>query len=110
MKFLLDENLSARLIKKIESCYPGSTHIKELGMLTASDDTVWEFAKSNDYIIVSKDWDFEQRARLSGPPPKVIRLRTGNCDNSHIAMILINSQTMIHDFYHDSVAACLVIG
>jgi predicted nuclease of predicted toxin-antitoxin system len=38
--------------------------------------------------IVSKDNDFRQRAFLSGPPPKVIRLVVGNASTQQILELL----------------------
>ncbi len=42
------------------------------------DHEVWNYAKANNLIIVTKDADFSARIMLSGPPPKVIHLRMGN--------------------------------
>ena len=42
------------------------------------DEEVWEFAKSNDLTIISKDSDFSNRIILSNPPPRVIHIKIGN--------------------------------
>ena len=44
----------------------------------AADRVIWEYAKANDFILVSQDADFADMATLFGPPPKVIWLRCGN--------------------------------
>ena len=54
----------------------------------SSDTDIWEFAKSNDYIIVSKDSDFHQRSFVIGFPPKVIWIQKGNCSTNEIQGIL----------------------
>jgi len=41
VKPLLDHNLSFRLLLALASLYPGSVHVSELGMTTASDDVIW---------------------------------------------------------------------
>ena len=39
MKLLLDENLSPRLLRKLESAYPGSEHVQGLGLQGRDDNT-----------------------------------------------------------------------
>ena len=58
MKLLLDQNLSPRLVRTIEAAYPGSTHVRLVGLRDADDAVVWEFARDHGFIIVSKDSDF----------------------------------------------------
>lgn len=43
-----------------------------------SDTEVWDYAKTNHLIIVTKDADFSNRIILADPPPRVIHLRIGN--------------------------------
>ncbi|MGB8528228.1 MAG: DUF5615 family PIN-like protein, partial [Rhodoplanes sp.] len=49
-----------------------------LGLAEADDRTVWTYAKTNGFVLVSHDSDFTELAAFNGPPPKVIWLRTGN--------------------------------
>lgn len=58
MKLLFDENLSHKLVRALEDLFPGSEHVRNLGLKAADDHVIWEQAKSNDSIIVSKDSDF----------------------------------------------------
>lgn len=43
-----------------------------------SDSEIWNYAKLNDFTIVTKDADFSNRIIMSAPPPKIIHLRLGN--------------------------------
>ena len=88
MKLLLDENLSDRIIHRIIDLYPHSEHVKTLGLINTDDVVIWEYAKTNGFVIVSKDSDFHQRSLLYGHPPKFIYLRIGNCPTSNIIQIL----------------------
>ncbi|MCZ8126227.1 MAG: DUF5615 family PIN-like protein [Microcystis sp. LE19-114.1B] len=88
MKLLLDENLSDRIIDKIIDLYSDSQHVKTLGLINTDDALIWEFAKFNDFVIVSKDSDFHQRSLLYGHPPKFIYLRIGNSPTAKIIEIL----------------------
>ena len=90
MKLLLlfDQNLSYKLVHRLEDLYPGSTHVKAENLDKASDTEVWSFASKNGFTIVSQDGDFFDLGVLKGAPPKVIWLRCGNTSTSNIETIL----------------------
>ena len=71
MRLLLDQNLSPRLLPFLGDFYPGSRHVRELGLQAADDDAVWRHAAEHGFAIVSKDADFHERSFLLGHPPKV---------------------------------------
>lgn len=58
MKLLLDENLSDRIVPRIIDLYPDSEHVKTLALTNTDDVIIWEYAKANGFVIVSKDSDF----------------------------------------------------
>jgi predicted nuclease of predicted toxin-antitoxin system len=107
MKFLFDQNLSFRLVNALRDLYPGSVHVRAVGLTTADDITVWDYAKSNDLMIVSKDSDFYQRSILFGHPPKVIWIRRGNCSTNDIEQILRDHFADIEAFSNDIISSCL---
>jgi len=72
--FLLDENLPSRL--RLISPLP-VTHSNDLGE-SPTDDDIWNFAKRNRLVIITKDADFSDRVAAAQPPPWVIHLRFGN--------------------------------
>ena len=88
MKLLLDENLSARLVELLAEEFPGSAHVEQVLGRGRTDADLWQFAIARGYVIVSKDSHFRQRAFMSGPPPKVIWLETGNAGTEKIAELL----------------------
>ena len=49
--------------------------VREVGLKAADDTVVWEYAKDNELIIVSKDVDMHDRRFIFGYPPKVIWVR-----------------------------------
>lgn len=53
MKLLLDQNLSWRLVSGLQDLFPGIRHVREAGMDRA-DDVVWEHAKREGFIVLSK--------------------------------------------------------
>ena len=75
----------------------------------ASDIEVWEFAKENEYTIVTKDSDFNDLAILKGIPPKIIWLKVGNCKVSDIENILNDNAQSIKDFLNAKDSSILEI-
>lgn len=98
MKLLFDQNLAHRLVKSLADLYPDSVHVQEVGLTTASDKEVWDYAQQNGFAIVSKDSDFQQMSVLHGSPPKVIWLRVGNCTIKIIEELLRKHSITIHTF------------
>lgn len=74
-KFLIDINLPKK-IKHFNQ--PNFLHVRDLSN-TMSDTEIWNYARENNLIIVSKDTDFEKRMLFHNPPPKVISIKIGNC-------------------------------
>jgi predicted nuclease of predicted toxin-antitoxin system len=106
MKLLFDQNLSFKLCRLLADLFPDSNQVRLLGMEEASDRTIWEYAKANDFILVSQDVDFADLATLYGPPPKVIWLRCGNQPTKAIEKRLRDHAEPIAAFDADETAAC----
>jgi predicted nuclease of predicted toxin-antitoxin system len=88
MKLLFDENLSHKLPGLVVGTFPGSEHIRNLGLKGRTDEEIWEYAKTNNFTIVSKDKDFYQRALLFGSPPKFVWLCLGNCTRDDLLNLI----------------------
>jgi len=109
VKLLLDENLSRRLIPFLLSDYPGSTQIALLNMETATDLEVWEYARGNGCVIVTRDSDFYDLSTIYGQPPKVIWLRTGNQTKAATVSALLNHRQAIENALFAEDKACVEI-
>lgn len=53
MTLLFDQNLSHRLLAALEDLFPGSLHVRLLGLAEADDATIWDYAKTHGLIIVT---------------------------------------------------------
>jgi predicted nuclease of predicted toxin-antitoxin system len=106
VKLLFDQNLSFKLCRQLADVFPDSNQIRLLGMEEADDRFIWEYAKANDFILVSQDVDFADMATLYGPPPKVIWLRCGNQPTKAIEKRLREHADSITVFSTDAAAAC----
>lgn len=109
MKLLLDANISRTLVSRLDNLFPDSTHVALESMERATDQEIWEFALANDYVIVSKDEDFHQRALVEGPPPKVVWIRLGNCSTADVERVIRQGHDIIANFEQDKDAAFLTL-
>ena len=109
MKLLLDENLSPRLIPALVDLYPDSDHIENRGLLSGTDDDIWQYALRNGFVIATKDSDFSERSVLEGCPPKIVWLRLGNCPVRRARAALRDHVAQIRAFGTSQTDCCLVI-
>ena len=109
MKLLFDQNLSYKLSRRLTDLFPDSTHVREVSLQEADDLVVWESAKQQGFMIVSKDSDFHQRSFVFGFPPKVIWIQLGNCTTTEVERVIRKDFDAIKAFYEDSEAAFLVL-
>ena len=109
MKLLLDENISFKLSLQLQSLFPDSKHVGDLGLYGATDSELWDLAKYHGFTIVSKDDDFRQKAFLYGAPPKVVLLLVGNCSTKSIFRLLESHVENIKSFIVDTEVSLLIL-
>ena len=88
MKLLYDQNLSPRLVDRLADLYPNSKHVYEIGLDQSNDGTLWTYAQHHDFIIATRDADFNEISIIRGFPPKVVWIRRGNCSTRDIETML----------------------
>ncbi|MCB0806139.1 MAG: DUF5615 family PIN-like protein [Bacteroidales bacterium] len=109
MKLLFDQNISFRILKLLTNEFEGSTHVLNENLINSTDREIWEFAKKNNYTIVTQDSDFNDLNSLLGFPPKIIWFRTGNMPTEDIFKILLNNYTELSGFLTDYSYGCFEI-
>lgn len=102
VKLLFDQNLSYRLVGRLKASYPDATHVETLGLDTASDKELWEYAKTNGFTIVTKDSDFNELCTLYDFPPHIIWLRLGNSRVSVAEEALVRHRQRICDIVKEN--------
>ena len=108
MKLLFDQNVSFRILKLIADIFPDASQVRELGLENATDLEIFDFAKRNDFTIVTFDADFCDLSILRGFPPKIIWLRTGNTTTKNLELLIRSKHGLIQQFIEESYA-CLEI-
>lgn len=109
MKLLLDQNLSSRLCDRLAELDVTITHVRTVGLEAADDDRIWDYAAKHEFMIVTKDADFNNRAFLFGPPPKVVWIQRGNCSTQDIEDLLRARHAELVTFAADAAAALLIL-
>jgi len=107
VKFLFDENLPPRLPRLLADLFPDSLHVRDVGMKATGDPIVWDYAKDNDFMIVSKDADMHDLSLVFGNPPKVVWIRLGNCSTRQVEELLRRDFGVIKLFYEDEYVSLL---
>lgn len=88
MKFLIDANLPPLLCDWLKSRRHDAEHLFTRNLLAATDSLIWEIARAERLVVMSKDVDFFNRALLFGAPPQVVHVAVGNCSNARLFDVL----------------------
>ena len=107
MKLLFDQNLSRKLVTRLADIFPNASHVQLHGLADKTDTEIWDFAKLNDFCIVTQDADFTERSRLYSSPPKVVWLRCGNAPTNQVETLIRYGQEAIQELLSNSSIHCL---
>jgi predicted nuclease of predicted toxin-antitoxin system len=79
------------------------------GLSGASDRNVWEFAKTQDFVIVTADADFYELVTAYGPPPKVVWLRRWDYPTAVAEELMRSNALRVSEFVQDSEQGLLIL-
>ena len=90
--------LSPLLVSRLGDLWPGSVHvITEFGE-NYPDESVWAQARRSGLTIITKDRDYVDATRFSGPPPRVVRLLIGNSRTAEVEAYIRKHVAEIEQF------------
>jgi predicted nuclease of predicted toxin-antitoxin system len=98
VKFLIDMNLSYRLVASLDKLFPGTAHARNVGLAFEDDRSIWEWAGKNGYTVLTQGRDVVDLAEAYGPPPLVVKIDVGNASNSTILSLLENNKISLEVF------------
>jgi len=80
LRFVVDAQLPLALVRALRDADHDAFHVTDLGLHTASDKVIWQEARRQNAVIITKDEDFAVggAARFGAPAPPVVWLRLGN--------------------------------
>jgi predicted nuclease of predicted toxin-antitoxin system len=99
-----------RLLQPLIDLFPGSVHVRSLGLAGASDTAVWERARSDNLVLTTRDEDFVSMSVLRRYPPKVVWLNVGNARTAAIAALLRAHAEAIESFVAHDEYTFLAVG
>lgn len=108
MKLLIDNNLSFKFVQPLLNHFPGSQHVRDVLSVQSDDISIWNHAKSNGFIILTKDNDFDERSQIEGCPPRIIHLVCGNKSTLYILNLIIRHNADILSFVQADSDNCIL--
>ena len=97
------------MVTRLADHYPESTHVYYIQKDQVSDEELRDYARREDFVIVTKDSDFSDLCILLGFPPKVIWIRRGNCSTNTIESILREHHAEIEALNRDEIIGILTL-
>lgn len=108
MKFLIDNNLSFKLVAPLSVIFKETSHVREAVGSSADDITIWNWAKQGGFTILTKDNDFDERSQIEGCPPRIVHLICGNKTTKEILNLIIANKTELLAFGGVDKEICLL--
>jgi len=92
MRIWVDAQMSPVIATWISSnCAVSAVAIRDLGLRDAKDKEIFEAAKQEKAVVMTKDSDFVLLLDKLGPPPQVIWVTCGNTSNARLKEVLTNT-------------------
>jgi predicted nuclease of predicted toxin-antitoxin system len=109
VKFLVDENLSPLVATGLRDAGHDAAHVRDVGLRTAGDTAVLEFARENGYVVVSADTDFGTLLAATGAstPSVVLIRRTVDRRASRLLALLLENLEQVEQVLDEGAVVVL---
>lgn len=99
MKFLVDNALSPLIAQGLKESGYGAIHVRDLGMASASDEEIFDFAIEENRIIISADTDFGALLafRKLSKPSFILFRQSDKRPSSQIKLLIIHLPALKND-------------
>jgi len=100
--------LSYKLCNPLQEYFKEVCHVSDLLSVTTDDLIIWNYSKTNNYHILTKDNDFDEWSLLKGCPPKIIHLLCGNQTTLFILNLIVTNKNIIQNFIENDSNDCIL--
>lgn len=80
-----------------------------LGLERATDAKICEYAAQHDFVVCSKDDDFQRLVAARGYRPRLVHLALGNVSNDAVLAALLAAADRLHLAFDDPATGVVVI-
>lgn len=88
MKFWVDAQLPPALAKWLSETYDiEAFSLRDLGLRDAADGEIFESARQEGIVVISKDSDFVDLVSRHGMPPQLLWVTCGNVTNKELQWV-----------------------
>jgi predicted nuclease of predicted toxin-antitoxin system len=108
MKLVVDANLSPRVADDLRAAGFEADHVVEIGLMTASDDEIFDQAIADGLTVVTADSDFGMLLALRrSKSPSVVHLRGVDklTPADHSALLIANLPQIIEDLEEGAIVS-----
>jgi predicted nuclease of predicted toxin-antitoxin system len=78
VRFLIDAQLPPALAEALRQSGHEAFHLEDVELRHAKDSAVWDYARQNRLILITKDEDFVEKYRRAPESTGLLWLRVGN--------------------------------
>jgi predicted nuclease of predicted toxin-antitoxin system len=97
MKYWIDAQLPPSLATWLtEQFLVNAVALRDIGLRDAEDTEIFEAARLQDAVVVTKDSDFVDLVLRLGSPPQILLVTCGNATNSHLRQLLLATFKNVH--------------
>jgi predicted nuclease of predicted toxin-antitoxin system len=108
MKVVCDVHISFKIVRFFEQKGIEAIHVNNiLQGDVSSDASITDYANENDFVVVTKDADFQDSYFLAKKPKKLLKINLGNISTKKLIEILENNLSSIETHFNNS--PCLVV-
>lgn len=92
MRFLIDNALSPQLARGLLAAGHDAIHVRDVGLGTAEDETIFDLALAEERVIISADTDFGTllAERQESKPSFILFRRIADEPQQQLAILLVN--------------------
>jgi predicted nuclease of predicted toxin-antitoxin system len=85
VRFILDAQLPPQLAEWLSREFAiSAVAARGLGLSTVADSVLFDYARAEGAVVLSKDSDFVELVHRLGSPPQIVWITCGNVSNQHL--------------------------